>query len=170
MLAAWSIIVLLILCVNRQCGYSFCSPFTLFFMIIVINIWWDLCLVPRLLWQINTHSIWSTTGFSLVNDNLNFGFGTVVVAHLFKKTIFYGFFSLCMCSLEESWLSCKILLIICSCTNSINSFRRRIIHYLGFYSLKGFPIKIFVFLLLLLIRCYLLYYCYNLRFTFLEVC
>ena len=120
--------------------------------------------------QSTTHSIWSTTGFSLVNGSLTFGFGTVAIAQLFRTFIFYGFFSLRMCSLEATWLSCKILLIIYSCTNSINSFRRRIIHYLGFYSLKGFPIKIFLFLLLLMISYYLLYYCCNLRFTFLEVC
>ena len=120
--------------------------------------------------QSTTHSIWSTTGFSFVNGSLIFGFATMVVAHLFRTVIFYGFFSLCMFSLEAIWLSCKILLIIFSCTNSVNSFRRRIIHYLGFYSLKGFPIKIFVFFIILLISYYLLYYCYNLIFTFIEFC
>ena len=53
MLVAWSCIVLLILCVNIQRGYSFCRTITPFSCLIVINIWWDLCLVPRLLWQIN---------------------------------------------------------------------------------------------------------------------
>ena len=42
--------------------------------------------------QSTTHSIWSTTGFSLVNGSLTFGFGTVVVDQLFRTFIFYGFF------------------------------------------------------------------------------
>ena len=47
-------IVLLILCVNIQSDYSFCSPITPFSWLIIINLWWDLCLVPRLLWHINS--------------------------------------------------------------------------------------------------------------------
>ena len=36
-----------------QSGYSFCSPITPFSCLMVINLWWDCVLVPRLLWQIN---------------------------------------------------------------------------------------------------------------------
>ena len=53
MLAAWYCIILLILCVNIQSNYSFCRKITPFSCLIVINLWWDLCLVPRLLWPIN---------------------------------------------------------------------------------------------------------------------
>ena len=48
-------IALLILCVNIQIVYSFCSPITPFSWLCVINLWWDLCLVPRLLWYINSY-------------------------------------------------------------------------------------------------------------------
>ena len=46
-------IVLLILCVNIQSGYTFCSTITPFSSLIVINIWWECVLVPIFLWQIN---------------------------------------------------------------------------------------------------------------------
>ena len=52
-LAAWSCIVLLIICVNIQSDYSFCSTITPFSCLIVINLWWDFVLVPTLLWKIN---------------------------------------------------------------------------------------------------------------------
>ena len=49
----WSCIVLLNLCVNIQSGYSFYSTITPFSWLIVIFLWWDLCLVPRSLCEIN---------------------------------------------------------------------------------------------------------------------
>ena len=48
-------IVLLILYVNIQSCYSFCSTITPFSCLIVINLLWDCVLVPRLLWQINSY-------------------------------------------------------------------------------------------------------------------
>ena len=73
MLVAWYCIVLLILCVNIQSGYSFCSTITPFSCLIVINLWWDLCLVPRLLWQINSYlhriTIWITKGRDELNND-----------------------------------------------------------------------------------------------------
>ena len=64
-------IVLLILCVNIQCGYSFCIPFSPFSWIIVINLLMRLFLVPRSLCKFNMVSE-LTEGWSSISQKKAF--------------------------------------------------------------------------------------------------